>query len=331
MNTHPSLPVSLLPGGIVGQEEELVQRISEIYGGISKLTCLKPSMEVNRLFSQLVLLCIPPNPIDCSKLAGEAQAMRGKLIRLCGEAEGLLESHFSSLLSSHGIPLDHLSLFPYYANYVKLSHLEFTILSRHVDRPPSKVAFVGSGPLPLTSIVLAKDHLTAASFHNYDIDPAANAMAARLVLPDPDISKRMVFHTADILQVTHPLREYDVVFLAALVGMDQQEKERVVEHLARYMAAGATLMLRSAHGARGFLYPVVDPATLVGFEVLSVFHPSDEVINSVVIARRLPVPGPCAGDPLVLPTKCSDLAPFNPLLLNHGGLMEELTLEEQAS
>ncbi|CAA6669145.1 unnamed protein product [Spirodela intermedia] len=278
---HPPVLACLsLARGIVGQEEELVQRISEIYGGISKLTCLKPSMEVNRLFSQLVLLCIPPNPIDCSKLAGEAQAMRGKLIRLCGEAEGLLESHFSSLLSSHGIPLDHLSLFPYYANYV---------------------AFVGSGPLPLTSIVLAKDHLTAASFHNYDIDPAANAMAARLV--------------------THPLREYDVVFLAALVGMDQQEKERVVEHLARYMAAGATLMLRSAHGARGFLYPVV----------LSVFHPSDEVINSVVIARRLPVPGPCAGDPLVLPTKCSDLAPFNPLLLNHGGLMEELTLEEQAS
>ncbi|PWA50724.1 nicotianamine synthase, S-adenosyl-L-methionine-dependent methyltransferase [Artemisia annua] len=56
------------------------------------------------------------------------------------------------------------------------------------------------------------------------------------------------------------------------------------------MAPGAILMLRSAHGARAFLYPVVDPNVLHGFNVLSIFHPDDDVINSVVISRKFVEP-----------------------------------------
>jgi hypothetical protein len=36
---------------------------------------------------------------------------------------------------------------------------------------------VGSGPLPLTSIILATNHLRTTCFHNFDIDPSANAKA----------------------------------------------------------------------------------------------------------------------------------------------------------
>ncbi|KAL8234515.1 hypothetical protein R6Q59_020615 [Mikania micrantha] len=114
-------------------------------------------------------------------------------------------------------------------------------------------------------------------------------MACRLVSTDPDLSQRMVFHTSDVLDVTDELMEYDVIFMAALVGMDVDEKVKVVQHLDKYMAPGSILMLRSAHGARAFLYPVVDPKDLQGFEVLSVFHPVDDVINSVVIARKNPI------------------------------------------
>jgi nicotianamine synthase len=47
-------------------------------------------------------------------------------------------------------------------------------------------------------------------------------------------------------------------------------------------------VVRSAHGARGFLYPVVDPEEIRrgGFDVLAVHHPEGEVINSVIIARK---------------------------------------------
>lgn len=323
------------------QNEPLVQKVCEIYSKISKLDSLKPSKDVNTLFTQLVLTCIPPSSIDVAKLCKNVQEIRSKLIRLCGEAEGHLESHFSSILASFDNPLDHLTLFPYYSNYLKLSLLEFTILSQHCPQliVPKNVAFLGSGPLPLTSIVLASFHLTTTIFHNYDIDANANLMASRLVSNDPDLSERMFFHTTNVMDVTSALQDYEVVFLAALVGMDKEEKIRVIDHLAKYMAPGAILMLRSAHGARAFLYPVIDPCDLRGFEVLSVFHPTDDVINSVVIARKFSMPlhpssvldqqglQQLGSVPIVLPTKCSEIQCFNPL--NQINMIEELAVEEQ--
>ncbi|MFS7929806.1 putative nicotianamine synthase [Helianthus anomalus] len=77
----------------------------------------------------------------------------------------------------------------------------------------------------------------------------------------------MFFHTTNIMDVTDELKDYYVIFLAALVGMDVDEKVKVIQHLAKYMAPGAILMLRSA------LYPVVDPYVLQGLDILTIFHP----------------------------------------------------------
>ncbi|KAL7003160.1 Nicotianamine synthase 3 [Sarracenia purpurea var. burkii] len=319
------------------QDDLVVAKVCDLYDKISRLETLKPSKDVNTLFTQLVLTCIPPSAINVSKLCRRVQEIRSNLIRLCAEAEGLLETHFSTLLGSLDHPLDHLNIFPYLANYLSLSRLEFTLLRRHhsAAQLPTRIAFVGSGPLPLTSLILATNHLPAAAFHNYDIDPTANSLASRLVSSHPDLSKRMFFHTTDIMDVFGDLKDYEVVFLAALVGMDGGEKARVVDHLAEHMAPGAILMVRSAHGARAFLYPVVDPCSLRGFEVLSVFHPSDEVINSVVIARKLAMgahpldhQGIGGGSgPLILPCKCSDqMQPFG--CFNQLNMVEELAIDE---
>ncbi|KAI3909367.1 hypothetical protein MKW98_007891 [Papaver atlanticum] len=268
-------------------QELLIKNVCEIYNSLSTLESLKPSKDVDTLFTQLVHSCIPPSPIDVTKLSTKVQEIRSKLIRLCGEAEGHLESHFSTLLGSYETPLDHINIFPYYTNYIKLGRLEYTILSNYIANPnPNDIAFIGSGPLPVTSIVLASNHLRTTTFHNYDINPLANALACNLVAADHDLSKRMIFHDTDIMDVTHGLSDYDVVFLAALVGMNKEEKRKVVDHLAMHMAPGSLLMLRSAYGARGFLYPIVEPSDLPGFEVLAVFHPMDEVINSVIVARK---------------------------------------------
>ncbi|WOL00286.1 nicotianamine synthase 3-like [Canna indica] len=318
-----------------GQEEmQLVERISEIYESISKLDCLSPSMEVNKLFTELVHACIPVIPVDVSELSSEVQSMRTHLIKLSGEAEGLMENHYSDILATFDNPLDHLDLFPYYNNYLKLSHLEFTLLSRYVLSPPRRVAFVGSGPLPLSSIVLAARHMPAPAYlDNYDLDADANARARRLVRGDPALAERMTFHTADVMDVpAQALRGYDVLFLAALVGIAHDDKMRVVEHLARNMAPGALLVARSANGARAFLYPVVEPAELKGFEVLTVHHPTDEVINSVIVARKLPAAhsGAPPAVPVMWPCKCCEkVQGFHHF--GHGSIMEEVALEELPS
>ncbi|KAI3984133.1 hypothetical protein MKX01_035260 [Papaver californicum] len=268
-------------------QELLIKMFVKFMTNLSTLESLKPSKDVDTLFIQLVHSCIQPSPIDVTKLSTKVQEVRSKLIRLCGEVEGLLESHFSTLLGSYETPLDHINIFPYYTNCLRLGRLEYTILNNYIATPdPNHITFIGSGPLLLTSIVLASNHLRTTTFHNYDINILANKLALNLVSTDQDLSKRMVFHNTDIMDVTNGLSDFDVIFLAALVGMNKEEKRKVIDHLAMYMAPGSLLKFRSAHGVRGFLYPIVEPSDLPGFEVLVVFHPMDEVINSVIVACK---------------------------------------------
>jgi hypothetical protein len=52
------------------------------------------------------------------------------------------------------------------------------------------------------------------------------------------------------------LTAFDVVYLAALVGMTQEDKESVLVNIARGMRVGALMVIRTAHGLRSLLYPV---------------------------------------------------------------------------
>ncbi|KAE9446671.1 hypothetical protein C3L33_21446, partial [Rhododendron williamsianum] len=278
------------------QEEALTDRVCEIYHKISGLETLKPCRDVDTLFTQLVLTCIPPSPIDVTKLPKRVQEIRSKLIRLCGQAEGLLESHFSTLLgTSFENPLDHLDVFPYFSNYLKLGHLEFTILAQHTaaaQAPPARVAFVGSGPLPLTSM---------------------------------------------------RIEELRSGFPCGTGGDGQGGKSRSHSSFGKAHGSGRNPDAEECHGARAFLYPVVEPCDLMGFEVLSVFHPSDEVINSVVVARKFSSMAPVqsfdhhhlgvisngsahpAAGPLLLPCKCCEqkIQAFSPL-----NKIDELAIEK---
>ncbi|KAK1678201.1 hypothetical protein QYE76_039049 [Lolium multiflorum] len=270
--------------------DALVQKITGLHAAISKLPSLSPCPDVNALFTDLVTACVPPSPVDVTKLGPEAQGMREGLIRLCSEAEGKLEAHYSDMLAAFDNPLDHLGMFPYYSNYINLSKLEYELLARYVPGgiAPARVAFIGSGPLPFSSFVLAARHLPDTVFDNYDLCAAANDRASKLFRADKGVGSRMSFHTADVADLRGELAAYDVVFLAALVGMAAEEKAKVIAHLGAHMADGAALVVRSAHGARGFLYPIVDPEDIGrgGFEVLAVCHPDDDVVNSVIIARK---------------------------------------------
>lgn len=266
--------------------EILIARIMQIHDSISKLDSLRPCKQVNSLFSSLVKLCTLPSSIDINALPQEVQEMRERLINLCGRAEGLLELEFATFLIKIPQPLNNLNLFPYYGNYVKLANLEYRILNENGIVQPKKVAFVGSGPMPLTSFVMATHHMKFTHFDNFDIDEAANDVARCIVASDAGLERRMKFETCDIMEVKEKLGEYDCIFLAALVGMSKEEKVKILGHIRKYMKEGGILLVRSAKGARAFLYPVVEEHDLRGFELLSIFHPTNDVINSVVLLRK---------------------------------------------
>ncbi|KAF0934105.1 hypothetical protein E2562_022777 [Oryza meyeriana var. granulata] len=265
----------------------LLRKIAGLHAAIAKLPSLSTSPEVVALFTELV---------DVAKLGPEEeQRMRAELVRLCSDAEARLEERYSDEVAAADRPLDHLGRFPYLRSYVRLSYLEHGMLARYAPglASPARVAFVGSGPLPLGSLVLAARHMPCALFDGYDRCGAASDRARRLVRTvaaaagggeDVGVGARMSFRTTDVTDLqARDLAVYDVVFLAAAVGgATAAEKAVVVAHLGRHMAAGAALVVRSA------LCAVVEPEVVsrAGFDVLAMCHPDDEGINSVILARK---------------------------------------------
>lgn len=213
---------------------------------------------------------------------------------LCSTGECALESHWANLLllsPASDTTINPLSLFPYYKNYLDLSRLELNALLAITPKPPTAIAFLGSGPLPLTSICLATLlHPKTPSLRilNVDYDAAAIDVSARLcaTLPGPQ-SAVQEFVCASATDGAVELATFDVVYVAALVGMSAEEKEEVVRRVVKKMKRDALVVLRSAHSLRGLLYPVVDVAGLerLGLKVEVVVHPWNRVVNSVVVAR----------------------------------------------
>jgi nicotianamine synthase len=65
------------------------------------------------------------------------------------------------------------------------------------------------------------------------------------------------------MRTTTDWTSFQVVFCAALVGMDSVTKIEILGSLARRLAPGTLVVVRSAEGLRGMLYPVRYSLTLV--------------------------------------------------------------------
>lgn len=188
--------------------------------------------------------------------------------------------------------------FPYYENYVDLTRLELNAIASSSPRGaslPRRIAFLGSGPLPLTSICLIDALQSSASdpvtVQNVDWDGDAislsSSMSQRIGLSETT----MAFSCHDAAgddEKGNDLKSFDVVFLAALVGRDSRDKKRLMRDVIARMRPGSLLVIRSAHSLRRLLYPALRVSmdmVDIGFEPLVVVHPYDHVVNSVVVGR----------------------------------------------
>jgi nicotianamine synthase-like protein len=258
--------------------------LQELHRQLAGRVDLRPCPEVDRLFGDLVRLVLATPPDDEARLLDEAAVLgiRGGLHALCSEGEYQLELAWARRIAASASPRDELERFPYVDNYRRLTRMELDLLATVADRPAGRVAFVGSGPLPLSSLLVAAE--LGVPVDNVDCDAEAVALGERVAAALGPVA--MTFRRAD---VTHTdLGGYDVVVLAALVGTGGPEKRAILGHLAASMSPGAVLLARSARGMRSLLYPAIEPAALDGFELQAVVHPVDEVVNSVVLARARP-------------------------------------------
>ncbi|KUJ06739.1 Nicotianamine synthase [Mollisia scopiformis] len=301
-------PAGTLSRHSYAEAERIVLEVLDIYKQLKAMKSLKPCDEVDGLFERLVDHSILNRYSEVTDLVLQDPKLleiRSDLRKVCDVAECCLEFHWADIIIGQGESspeevFNRLKLFPYFENYVDLTKLELSAIYgvRQETSPISRVAFLGSGPLPLTSLCLcgvAGDPLqlpgiTAPpiSVLNIDIDTSAISKSKVLCEKLGDRGKRMDFICSDARNPDIDLTEFDVVYLAALVGSTQKEKEEVLVDVVSRMSENALLVIRSADRLRRLLYPVFDPSseTVTKYlDICAVVHPYNHVVNSVVIGR----------------------------------------------
>ncbi|KAL2021844.1 hypothetical protein VTK56DRAFT_6618 [Thermocarpiscus australiensis] len=294
----------------------LVRSIIETHSELAKLPNFRPGKTINRLLGDLVSICSEihdRHTVEEVLNHASVQAVLPSLRQICAESESCLELHWAEhILAGKGPDetLSRLKSFPYYDNYEELTRLELCAILSATKTAPSRIAFIGSGPLPLTSLCLLQslkhDALVKSMSRpdsagsgsekdaekpivlNIDCDEAAIAASLSLSLALGEQGRGMEFICAEATSAARDLSEFDVVYMAALVGISQAEKEDIILQVVGRMRKGALLVVRSSWGLRTCLYPEVDLATenlLRRLEPCVVVHPYGQVVNSVIVAR----------------------------------------------
>lgn len=247
-------------------------------------TDLRPGDVVDAAFGELVGLCCHP-PVGCTERVLERVAPHaGALRALASTGEGLMEAHWAERITGDADPAAELVCFPYLGNYHDLVRLEIAALAALGLPAPRRAVVLGSGPLPLTGLVLAD--LYGTDVLHVDRDAAA-AAAGDTVAAAVGIPARSL--VADLDRPLPPdlvteLGRADLILVGALVGADTVAKDAITARLAA-AAPDAVLLVRSAAGLRTLLYPSVTPADLAALDVLLEVHPRTDVVNSVLVAR----------------------------------------------
>lgn len=197
---------------------------------------------------------------------------KGSYLYECKQAVGLL--------ASDDVRKALTEEYPFFQQYWRASAIEFQLAASFLDQPAKRVMLAGSGPLPLTSIVMTARF--GVSVHNLDIEAQATELASS-VAHKLSLSDRLTFATADVATYDG-LEEFDIVWLAALAGNDR-DKPRILRHLSRRMRPGAVLAVRTASQLRSFLYPPVSPDDFGGFDLKVGLQPYTDNYHSVFIAQ----------------------------------------------
>lgn len=247
-----------------------------------QLTDLRPVPHTNTVLSALVESVVRASDEEARAVA---EPIRHKLRYISGMAEGQLEIHWARRILASDNPAQTLMEFPYYENYVQLVRQEVALLEQTglVLQGVRRCLVIGSGPLPLTAIHL-RSHLNKSVAIDH-VDQAYDAIqyCTSISTIAGSVEDRHYEATGQDVSLSH---RYDLVLIAALAGDTIEDKQAIIDNILPHVSTNGRILVRSAQGARGLLYPVFSSRSLRNVELMAEHHPGDETINSVFIYQK---------------------------------------------
>lgn len=265
---------------------DLITLVKETHDVLHRESNLTPlNSEITKpisIFTEALRQSYTPEEVKYVMGNVEVAALQKGLLSKLSEAEFQMEL-FDSRHLSHQPEFGLASLFQYknWGNYDSLVGEELKQL-RKISQPEeitSPVVFVGSGPLPLSAILL---HLRwNVSVFCLDIDPDA-CEAARFMLERINLSDNVQVVQGDGADFDYA--DYQHVFIASLVT----QKDQVLEQIRR-TNPGALVAIRTAEGIRRLMYEAINEEAIAaaGWQLLGRTSPiENRVINSARFYRQ---------------------------------------------
>lgn len=165
--------------------------------------------------------------------------------------------------------------FHHHQDYFDEIKLDLDLLSRAIDKPLEEIGFIGSGPLPMTSITLLNQCKTLRRILNIDYDSEAIELSKSLIEYNK-LNNQMDFLQCSAEELTSKqIENCQVLFIAILVGNDRQSKINIFKHLYEIMSDGMIILIRAGRGLKQILYPPIDMIDMsnIGFKPILEFHP----------------------------------------------------------
>lgn len=269
--------------------DQLIDIIRESNELLQKELDLSPANHaVKNIVSQLTLQLrsrYSPEEIQ-SVLSHEYIRMNQRPLRdMLSEAEFLAELTDSRIIcnSEHSV-VDALKGLPAWTIYRALVSQELSTLHpfiRERDRAEKEpIIFVGSGPMPLSSIILhqlSETNVTCLEMDSVAYD-ASCFLLERLGLTD---KVTVVMQNGAEFDYS----SYSQIFVASLVRNKKEVLERII-----HTAADPLVAVRTAEGMRQIMYEAIDESDLIkqGWRILGRTCPEENlVINSTLFLERV--------------------------------------------
>ncbi len=248
--------------------------ISDFVKRVESLKSFAPSTEVNKIFSELVSYAITSK--EKIKVSNKDLTY---LQKSAASAEYELEKYWTDQILKGKKQLDE---FIYYTNYLKLTSIEWGSLLACKLHKNHNVLFVGSGPLPLTGIILARDYGCKVTL--LDISEEAVQLSISL-LSIIGLTDKISVVKSDALKYNN-FKDFDVIYLAALAGIADGVKKKVLSKIKSESKADVHLIARSSFGNREILYKPLVETDIDGFKIELEVKPHNDVVNSFLILRK---------------------------------------------
>ncbi|MFC0214482.1 nicotianamine synthase family protein [Paenibacillus chartarius] len=285
METYSTdIPNSCLPapGSRISTLAAVIQETYAVLRQAADLSPANPAVtEQIGLLAQQIRLPYSPEEVQYILQHEEIQPLRQILLGMLSEAEcrmELFDSHQLSLQANGGLScLRHYRNWETYEHLVRLEREQLRRL-RRTDGNDNTVVFVGSGPMPISAMMIhLEEQVNVVCVDmNPDACEAARTLLERVGLGDP----------VRVVQAEGANYDYagcGIVFVASLVS----GKAKVFEQI-RATNPNALVAVRTAEGMRQLMYEAVDESVMEteGWRLLARTSPiHSHAINSTLFYR----------------------------------------------